>query len=241
MKARKYESELNQERIKGESVQRKLSILESRAEESKASMDGMYEQLLGKDKKISHMEIKLKEYKYKIQLLRKEKQDIENTYEHKLSHLQPEEPSLRLSQQSQECQPTESQREADEERELLHNELTSLREQNKAILAENQRLREDLEQTEQVVQQKEKNIRLLQEKRDNILKEIERMGQRKPPPESMLSPKELPGMTVESREKKIASKALKGFEILLKLEHELYKNFVGVFAQRMQEEEVKGL
>lgn len=53
-------------------------------------MDGMYEQLLAKDKKISQMEIKLKEYKYKIQLLRKEKQEIENTYEHKLSNLQPE-------------------------------------------------------------------------------------------------------------------------------------------------------
>lgn len=50
----------------------------------------MYEQLLAKDKKISQMEIKLKEYKYKIQLLRKEKQEIENTYEHKLSNLQPE-------------------------------------------------------------------------------------------------------------------------------------------------------
>ena len=35
------------------------------------------------------METKLKEYKYKIQVLRKEKQDIENTYENKISSMQP--------------------------------------------------------------------------------------------------------------------------------------------------------
>jgi len=36
-------------------------------------MDNMYEQNINKDKKISQMEIKLKEYKYLIQVLRKEK------------------------------------------------------------------------------------------------------------------------------------------------------------------------
>ena len=51
-------------------------------------MDNMYEQLLGKDKKMSQMEIKLKDYKYRIQVLRKEKQDLENSYENKLSVLQ---------------------------------------------------------------------------------------------------------------------------------------------------------
>jgi len=54
-------------------------------------MDSMYDQLLAKDKKMSHMEIKLKEYKHMIQVLRKEKQDMENNYESKLSSLQPEE------------------------------------------------------------------------------------------------------------------------------------------------------
>jgi len=34
-------------------------------------MDNMYEQLLGKDKKIVQMEGKLKEYKYRIQILKK--------------------------------------------------------------------------------------------------------------------------------------------------------------------------
>lgn len=54
----------------------------------------------------------------------------------------------------------------------------------------------------------------------------------------MLSPKESTG---EGREKKIASKALKGFDIVLKLEHQLYKNFVSVFAQQMEQEKIKGL
>lgn len=34
--------------------------MESKGEENKVSMDGMYEQLLAKDKKISQMEVKLK-------------------------------------------------------------------------------------------------------------------------------------------------------------------------------------
>jgi len=55
IKARKYESELNQERIKLESVNRKLNIFESQSEENKASLEGYYEQLLAKDKKISQM------------------------------------------------------------------------------------------------------------------------------------------------------------------------------------------
>jgi hypothetical protein len=47
--------------------------------------------LIAKDKKISQMEVRLKDYKYRIQVLRKEKQDLESTYENKLSSLQPEE------------------------------------------------------------------------------------------------------------------------------------------------------
>ena len=39
-------------------------------------MDSMYEQLLSKDKKIVHMETKLKEYKYIIQVQKKEKQEL---------------------------------------------------------------------------------------------------------------------------------------------------------------------
>ena len=37
----------------------------------------------------------------------------------------------------------------------------------------------------------------------------------------------------EGRLKRIAGKALKGFEIIIKLSHQLYKNYVCVFAQRM--------
>lgn len=88
IKVRKYESQLNQERIKLESVNRKLNIFENQSEQNKASLEGYYEQLLAKDKKISQMEIKLKDYKYRIQVLRKEKQDLQHTYQNKLSHLQ---------------------------------------------------------------------------------------------------------------------------------------------------------
>ena len=65
--------------------------MEGQTTENKASMDKMYEQMLTKDKKISHMEIKLKEYKYRIQVLRKEKQEMEHNYEDKINNLQPEE------------------------------------------------------------------------------------------------------------------------------------------------------
>jgi hypothetical protein len=46
------------------------------------------------------MEIKLKDYKYRIQVLRKEKQDLENTYENKLNSMQPEDHALRISEQT---------------------------------------------------------------------------------------------------------------------------------------------
>lgn len=48
-------------------------------------MDAMYEQLLAKDKKIVHMETKLKEYKYIIQVQKKEKQELEEAYEKALA------------------------------------------------------------------------------------------------------------------------------------------------------------
>ena len=42
------------------------------------------------------MEVKLRDYKYRIQVLRKEKQDLENTYQNKLHILVPED-NLRIS------------------------------------------------------------------------------------------------------------------------------------------------
>jgi uncharacterized protein YlbG (UPF0298 family) len=51
----------------------------------------MYEQLLSKDKKIVHMETKLKEYKYIIQVQKKEKQEIEESYERTINSLKPNE------------------------------------------------------------------------------------------------------------------------------------------------------
>ena len=54
-------------------------------------MDNMYEQLLSKDKKIVHMETKLKEYKYIIQVQKKEKQEIEESYERTINSLKPTE------------------------------------------------------------------------------------------------------------------------------------------------------
>ena len=47
------------------------------------------------------MEVKLRDYKYRIQVLRKEKQDLENTYENKLSSIQPEDPNIRISERTE--------------------------------------------------------------------------------------------------------------------------------------------
>lgn len=43
------------------------------------------------------------------------------------------------------------------------------------------------------------------------------------------------------REKKIASKAFKGFDILVKLNQQLYKNFINVFTKDLHREEVKNI
>lgn len=99
--------------------------------------------MLAKDKKISQMEIRLKDYKYRIQVLRKEKQDLESTYENKLSNLQPEEPAqpiLSIRENTLESKESEEGKEpiaTDEEKDLLRNELYSMKEQNKVILSEN--------------------------------------------------------------------------------------------------------
>ena len=43
------------------------------------------------------------------------------------------------------------------------------------------------------------------------------------------------------REKKIATKAYKGFDILLKSNHQLYKNFMNVFTRDLARDQVKGI
>jgi hypothetical protein len=75
---------------------------------------------------------------------------------------------------------------------------------------------------EDTMQEKSRSIKVLQEKRDQIMKEIEKMNKKplhsEQPP---LPPLPLPSMRTESkeegRERKIAAKAHKGFDILLKL------------------------
>ena len=57
------------------------------------------------------MEVKLRDYKYRIQVLRKEKQDLENTYENKLSSLQPEQNNLRISERTEESKGEEKEKE----------------------------------------------------------------------------------------------------------------------------------
>ena len=127
IKARKYEVELNQERIKLESLNRKLTIFETKSDQNKSEMDNMYEQLLGKDKKMSQMEIKLKDYKYRIQVLRKEKQDLENSYENKLSVLQVDQTnSIGKSQNTEEDKFEEKLNQIDQEKNLLKNQVVSL-------------------------------------------------------------------------------------------------------------------
>ena len=65
-------------------------------------------------------------------MLRKEKQDIEKTYESKLSNIQapPEMPQASI-ESSEEPEPI------DEEKENCKNELLSMKEQNLAMLTEN--------------------------------------------------------------------------------------------------------
>ena len=83
------------------------------------------------------MEVKLRDYKYRIQVLRKEKQDLENTYEHKFNHMQPEDKTLRISQRTEESKGEEKEKEEafDQEKDLMKNQLFSLKEQNVVILA----------------------------------------------------------------------------------------------------------
>lgn len=52
-------------------------------------MDNMYEQLLSKDKKIVHMETKLKEYKYIIQVQKKEKHELEESLDKAINNAKP--------------------------------------------------------------------------------------------------------------------------------------------------------
>lgn len=52
-------------------------------------MDNMYEQLLSKDKKIVHMETKLKEYKYIIQVQKKEKHELEVSLDKAINSANP--------------------------------------------------------------------------------------------------------------------------------------------------------
>lgn len=61
------------------------------------------------------------------------------------------------------------------------------------------------------------------------------------PLQSLPSPHMRTESKEEGRERKIAAKAHKGFDILLKLEHQLYKNFINVFAAELGRQEVKAI
>ena len=54
----------------------------------------------------------------------------------------------------------------------MKNELFSLKEQNIAILSENEELRTAIDDLKATVNSKERSIKILQEKRDNIMKEM---------------------------------------------------------------------
>ena len=55
IKYRKYESELNQERIKMDGMRRTVNNLETKCEENKNLLDEMYEKKLIQDGKTVHM------------------------------------------------------------------------------------------------------------------------------------------------------------------------------------------
>ena len=54
----------------------------------------------------------------------------------------------------------------------MKNELFSLKEQNLVILSENEELRNAIDDLKATVNNKERSIKILQEKRDNIMKEM---------------------------------------------------------------------
>lgn len=67
-----------------DSMKRNLNNLENKSEENKKLLDEMYEKKMIQDGKTVHMEKKLKEYKHLIQYLKKEKVELERTFESKI-------------------------------------------------------------------------------------------------------------------------------------------------------------
>ena len=91
-------------------------------------------------------------------------------------------------------------------------------------------------------------------KKQLMMKELERVGSKAGPPRLSLPPTppavlsppivepELRGSrSGEGREKKIASKAHKGFDILVRLEHQLYKRFMAELGSQLEREGISVL
>ena len=135
-------------------------------------MDNMYEQLLSKDKKIVHMETKLKEYKYIIQVQKKEKHQLEESLDKAINSAKIVEVAKVQPTKKENVPQSGSEKQIDHEKENLKNELLSIKEQNIVLLSQNESLRRKIEELEEIIIEKTRNIKMLQEKRDQIMKEI---------------------------------------------------------------------
>lgn len=135
-------------------------------------MDNMYEQLLSKDKKIVHMETKLKEYKYIIQVQKKEKHQLEESLDKAINSANIVEIAKVQPAKKENVPQSGSEKQIDHEKENLKNELLSIKEQNIVLLSQNESLRKKIEELEEIIIEKTRNIKMLQEKRDQIMKEI---------------------------------------------------------------------
>lgn len=135
-------------------------------------MDNMYEQLLSKDKKIVHMETKLKEYKYIIQVQKKEKHQLEESLDKAINSAKIVEVAKVQPAKKENVPQSGSEKQIDHEKENLKNELLSIKEQNIVLLSQNESLRRKIEELEEIIIEKTRNIKMLQEKRDQIMKEI---------------------------------------------------------------------
>lgn len=88
IKIKKQEICTNQERIKAEALKRSLTNLETQEEDNRKKLDAMYQEKIQQDGKILQMQKKLKEYKHLIQYLKKEKIELEKTFETKIKNME---------------------------------------------------------------------------------------------------------------------------------------------------------
>lgn len=177
------------------------------------------------DSKLAKMENKLKHYKQSIQYLQKEKVELEKTYEDKMKNM--EEVVLHdVEEEDVQANSEPSEREIVEKDEAIISKLNSkivdLEEEIQFLKEENRRLASKKDELEESNLELEKNFRVINEKRQEMIREFSKMNSlggnvAKKPSKAEEKP------VIPGRDKKIAEKALKGFDIFSKHLSTLYK------------------